>query len=492
MEDRDARGLIGQKSSALPTGGPLSAALYLSENCRHENCQAPRPLRGAAKTLGDRFIASRRTLDLDRAGLALDLPLGPEGSVTSAAAKEYQQVLAHRLLNGCSPSANILQLHSSPEATRPAQGRSPSPLSEPSLREAFQANKRLRTSSCMHRRHVPSTPTRILDAPGLHDNFYLQLLDWGACNLIAVGLDETAYLYAPETGSVTEILSAPPQCYISSIGFDVSGTALAVGTSCGLVTVVDVGSENSVRPPLCVGHGRVTSLAWCSNVELTLGHEDGAITHHDMRIRNGGIVAVLQRHRGEVCGLKWSSDATPQLASGANDHLLRIYDARALSTPKLQLDAHKAAVKAVAWCPWRRNQLASGGGSADRFIRCWDTGSAEPALHAVDTGSQVSGLQWCPLQKELVSSHGYSQNSVRVWRWPQLLPVAELTGHRGRVLHLTMSPDGSTAVSAAADETLRFWRLSSPGDGGGHGRAPPDQRQGLSIGCPRLQQSSIR
>mgnify|MGYP001794757087 CR=1 FL=1 len=36
--------------------------------------------------------------------------------------------------------------------------------------------------------------------------------------------------------------------------------------------------------------------------------------------------------------------------------------------------------------------------------------------------------------------------------------VTELTGHSCRVLHLAMSPDGQTVVSAAADETLRLWK----------------------------------
>jgi WD40 repeat protein len=31
-------------------------------------------------------------------------------------------------------------------------------------------------------------------------------------------------------------------------------------------------------------------------------------------------------------------------------------------------------------------------------------------------------------------------------------------GHTARVLGLTMSPDGATVASAAADETLRLWR----------------------------------
>ena len=47
--------------------------------------------------------------------------------------------------------------------------------------------------------------------------------------------------------------------------------------------------------------------------------------------------------------------------------------------------------------------------------------------------------------------------------------VGELLGHEDRILHISLSPDQQTVVSAAADETLRFWRcfplLAGPGDG---------------------------
>jgi cell division cycle protein 20 (cofactor of APC complex) len=51
-----------------------------------------------------------------------------------------------------------------------------------------------------------------------------------------------------------------------------------------------------------------------------------------------------------------------------------------------------------------------------------------------------------------------SQNQLCLWKYPSMAKVAELTGHTSRVLHLAQSPDGATVVSAAADETLRFWR----------------------------------
>ncbi len=40
--------------------------------------------------------------------------------------------------------------------------------------------------------------------------------------------------------------------------------------------------------------------------------------------------------------------------------------------------------------------------------------------------------------------------------------IAELRGHTSRVLHLALSPDGTTVASAAADETLRFWKVFQP------------------------------
>jgi cell division cycle 20-like protein 1 (cofactor of APC complex) len=37
--------------------------------------------------------------------------------------------------------------------------------------------------------------------------------------------------------------------------------------------------------------------------------------------------------------------------------------------------------------------------------------------------------------------------------------VATLKGHTHRVLYLATSPDGSTIVTGAGDETLRFWNV---------------------------------
>ena len=94
-------------------------------------------------------------------------------------------------------------------------------------------------------------------------------------------------------------------------------------------------------------------------------------------------------------------------------------------------------------------------------------------VNRIDTKSQVSSLLWSKEHKEIISGHGYAENQLSIWSYPTLNKVAYLTGHSERVLSMSMSPDGSTVVSAAADETLRFWKCFGKND-----KAKKKMRQG--------------
>ncbi|KAL8497329.1 hypothetical protein ACS0TY_020860 [Phlomoides rotata] len=117
-----------------------------------------------------------------------------------------------------------------------------------------------------------------------------------------------------------------------------------------------------------------------------------------------------------------------------------------------------AAAKAIAWSP-QNGLLASGGGTADRCIRFWNTTSSNQ-LNSTDTGSQVCNLAWSKNVNEVISTHGYSHNQIMVWKYPTMSKVATLTGHSLWVLYLAMSPDGQTIVTGAGDKMLRFFCLS--------------------------------
>jgi len=49
-------------------------------------------------------------------------------------------------------------------------------------------------------RHIPQFPEKILDAPDLVDDYYLNLLDWSSDNVVAVCLAQTVYLWNAANG----------------------------------------------------------------------------------------------------------------------------------------------------------------------------------------------------------------------------------------------------------------------------------------------------
>jgi len=301
-------------------------------------------------------------------------------------------------------------------------------------------------------RKIPKTPFKVLEAPSIQDDFYLNLVDWSSQNQLAVGLSSCVYLWNASTSQVMKLCELTDDV-ATSVSWIQRGTHLAVGTEKGNVQIWDVNHKRQIRD--MIGHkSRVGALAWNSHI-LSSGGRDKFIYHRDVRV-GSPFVSKLVGHRQEVCGLKWSYDGS-QLASGGNDNKLLVWDSTSTS-PVLKFSEHMAAVKAIAWSPHQRGLLASGGGTADKTIRFWSTPTNQP-LHWVDTGSQVCNLVWSKNANELVSTHGYSQNQVVVWSYPAMTQIATLTGHTTRVLYLSVSPDGQTIVTGAGDETLRFWNV---------------------------------
>ena len=95
---------------------------------------------------------------------------------------------------------------------------------------------------------------QVLDAPALQDDFYLNLVDWSAQNVLAVGLGTCVYLWSACTSKVTKLCDLGPGDSVCSVSWSQRGTYLSVGTNNGEVQVrgykgVDLGQG-------CVGRGR--------------------------------------------------------------------------------------------------------------------------------------------------------------------------------------------------------------------------------------------
>lgn len=360
-------------------------------------------------------------------------------------AKPPPEALAYEssLASACGVSLNTRIL-----AFKPAPPESSKPID---LRSQYNRPLKPASASAQFRRRVLTAPERVLDAPGLVDDYYLNLLDWSSGNQVAIGLERNLYVWSAESGTVSSLLETAPDTYISSVKWSGDGAYVGVGLGNGEVQIWDVEEGTKLRS--MHGHDtRVGVMGWNKHL-LSTGARSGLVYNHDVRIAQHKV-AELVSHTSEVCGLEWRADGS-QLATGGNDNLVSIWDARSLGAPKFQKTNHRAAVKALSWCPWQPNLLATGGGSYDRHIHFWNT-TTGARTNSIDTGSQVTSLRWSNHYREIVSSSGFPDNSLSIWSYPTLVRNIEIPAHETRVLHSCLSPDGQMLATAGKQEHEKY------------------------------------
>ena len=214
-------------------------------------------------------------------------------------------------------------------------------------------------------------PFRVLDAPDIADDFYSTLLDWSPHgDKLVVVLGDIVYFASARNGDKTPVRGLKFGSVVTAVTWALGGAHVAAGTINGLMQIVDVETGTCVRNT-GVHDGRIGTLHWNPVTRcLTSGSHDNCICDYDLRTPE---VATTWRlgHDDAVCGVRWRDDGR-LLASGGNDNAVLLWDARGASR-RLDPRAHRAAVKALAWCPTRHDVLASGGGAADKRVRLWNS-----------------------------------------------------------------------------------------------------------------------
>nr|DAD18721.1 TPA_asm: hypothetical protein HUJ06_020184 [Nelumbo nucifera] len=111
--------------------------------------------------------------------------LGPDSGVVSPVTHEKQAGFDGRHSSLSPPSKNIFRYKTE---TR----RSLYPLYPFGFDDALPG---VISSPAKTPRKVPRSPYKVLDAPQLQDDFYLNLVDWSSHNILAVGLGNCVYLW---------------------------------------------------------------------------------------------------------------------------------------------------------------------------------------------------------------------------------------------------------------------------------------------------------
>ncbi|GMM32800.1 ubiquitin-protein transferase activating protein [Saccharomycopsis crataegensis] len=331
------------------------------------------------------------------------------------------------------------------------------------------------TNALARARKVPTIPERILDAPGLVDDYYLSLLAWSSDNLLAVALENSVYIWQASIGSVNLLTTC--DVLITSLSWSDDGSYLSIGKDNGMIEVWDIEDNTKLRT-MRSSDTRIVNHAWSKHL-ITSGSRSGELYHSDVRIAKHIVSEMRGYHNAEVCGIKWRGDGN-QFSTGGNDNIVNIWDARS-SIPQFSKTTHTAAVKALSWCDYQSSLLATGGGTNDKYIHFWNT-TTGARVNSINTGSQITSLNWGQARGtglEIVATSGYPNNSISIYHYPTLQKTGEISNsHDGRILSSALSPDGITLATAAADENLKFWKIfDSPKSSGswiGSGKSTED------------------
>ncbi|KAH7407215.1 WD40-repeat-containing domain protein [Cadophora sp. MPI-SDFR-AT-0126] len=273
-----------------------------------------------------------------------------------------------------------------------------------------------------------------------------------------------------------------------------------------------------------IGNVYYYSVEWPQNWEVSRNGWSGSMT----------LLARISVHSQQICGLSFSCDGS-LLATGGNDNLCCLFrtneilhktreEAQALEEVFIGADGtrrvhtlagrggvkeikpgaekhrwiHGAAVKAIAFCPWRDGLVATGGGSNDKCIHFFHTTSGT-CLATISVAAQVTSLIWSTTRREIVATFGYAQPEhpyrIAVFSWPECKQVAAIPWEgEHRALYAIPYPGGPNEsqgqtsregvrslsrtaaegciVVASSDESVKFhevWAAGQKATVGGEG-----------------------
>jgi len=313
-------------------------------------------------------------------------------------------------------------------------------------------------------RKISKTPFKVLDAPALQDDYYLNLVDWSHSNVISVALGSSVYLWSACTSKVTRLCDLGPDDSVTSIAWATSGNHISVGSNSGRISIWDSTTCRVVRE--LQGHeSRVGTMAWSSSL-LASGSRDRNIYMQDIRIRGGGNSSSASAYNlamsrsGDGYAV---DDYTQSLVSEIGLSRTQPYSADHAppSPPPSTTRLHRAASSPTAAASTINTPLASPVLSP----------TSAPAAALLNMSvvrllsghkQEVCGLKWSFDDKLLAS--GGNDNKLFVWEAGQSRgnndPVCRFEDHSAAVKAVAWSPHQNGLLASGggtADRHIRFW-----------------------------------
>ena len=176
-------------------------------------------------------------------------------------------------------------------------------------------------------------------------------------------------------------------------------------------------------------------------------------------------VGSLNGHSAVVLSVDatMTTDGTALILTGAKDHTVRLWDAATRECIAVG-EGHVGAVAAVAFPPNSKNgaPFAISGG-VDRVLRVWDIdgvrrngdGELNATAATVAHDKSLNGVAVAPHLRMVATCS--SDKTAKIWKMPDLVPLATLRGHRRGVWACAFSPSDRVLATAGGDKMVKIW-----------------------------------
>lgn len=308
---------------------------------------------------------------------------------------------------------------------------------------------------------------KILDAPGLSDNFYSNTLAWSS---------ESSRIYAAVSSELNtwSIASVPAidDKHTETIMFDdvpdlipnaiatLGAEKVVSGWEDGSVLIYTLGKLDPYQH-FSTQNSAIDSIAITGPHDFVAGYANGLLGQFDLRIPSTqlGPYYGTRSFEAHLAGLAYNG--AHYLACGNSLKRVEFWDRRKMNAPIYRMKEHSASVKALAFDPQNPSICISGGGTACKRLYKTHIDIGKSTLLA-DTAHQVTGLHWFNGDpRYLVSSYGYGDKLVEIWSIKNsqpLSPVAHESLPNYRAISLVAPKTGNIFAAGTSNEQMRFFK----------------------------------
>ena len=302
-----------------------------------------------------------------------------------------------------------------------------------------------------------SKPLKILDAPGLVDNFYYNVTSFGNNNNLLVALNNDLHMFDYQNNNTCWMHEMEQGLDITSISSHNDIDIFAVANSKGEIQFVDMEKKKVMRK--LNNNGDKYRVVATNFNKYMFGHGTrfGEVVLYDIRSKDDGI-AHFACHRQEICSLEFSNFNDHIFATGGNDNKVVLYDLRKMKQLN-KMSYHRAAVKALSFSKVKDSEILTGGGYGDQTLCRWDINKSK-ILQIKNLNSQICNLK-VTAEGYVITTHGWPKNQIEIRDSQTMKLLATFKGHTQRVLHLSINPKGDMVVTGSGDQSLRFWNVTN-------------------------------